>query len=152
MDDSDASARIRELLEISEPTRSRSPKWLLARVKAAVKAGTIGPWTTSPTSGDAALQHVCDAFGDKWADHRGFVKWDGYELLVTEPYAAEMGTEMMDQLHAAMKVLQAAYLFSATSWHFPGRTMRIYVAESHDVMSRFRKSEHVRGMTKQRVY
>ncbi len=151
MDESDTSERIRELLQVTPPNRSRSPRWLLARVKEAVKDKRIGPWTTAPTSGDAALEQLTQTFGGKWVDHRGMVTFEGYELLVTEPYAAEIGREMFDQLEAAVDVLQAAYLFSANSWHFPGQTFRIYVGEHHSVITKLRNALHVPGVSRARV-
>jgi hypothetical protein len=150
MNESATSARIRDLLAIQTVQRSRAPRWILNRVKAAIKHGDVPRSSTPLTSGTTALGHVVDVHGDSWADHRGTLKWDGYELLVTEPYAAEISGAMFDQLAAAVRVLRAAYLFSATSEWFPGRTIRLFVAESPEVMSRFRKHEHVFGWSKKR--
>jgi hypothetical protein len=150
MDESETSMRIRELLAIPALQRSRAPRWILNRVKVAIKEGDLPRSPTALTSGTTALSHVAGVHGHSWADHPGTLKWEGYELLVTEPYAADISGVMLEQLDAAARVLKAAYLFSATSEWFPGRTIRVFVAESPEVMSRFRKYEHVFGSSKKR--
>jgi hypothetical protein len=139
---SPTSKKIRELLDIKKiPTGV--PGWMLMKVQQAINDGRIGKPPYPVTSGASALRYLQDLYGTSWTDHFGMLKCDGFEVLVTEPYAEKVTKEMIDQLSAVTSVLGAAFLFSAISSHYPGRTIRIYIAENSKIATAIRNEEFV---------
>jgi hypothetical protein len=130
---------------ISKNPKWAAPRWILQRVKAAIKAGKINQSNLALTTGAVALDHLAGICGDSWADHFGMLKYDGNDVLVTEPYAASVSERTFNQLSKVAKILDAAYLVSAKSWHFPGRTLRIYVMENSKISVKIRSSENTPG-------
>jgi hypothetical protein len=110
----------------------------------AIKTGKIdGSQLPLFRTGGDALQYLKDNYSCPWADHFGVLEVDGHESLVTEPYAEKVTKEMIDILNAGIGILGGAYLFSATSWWYPGRTIRIYIAENREMATQARNHEGV---------
>jgi hypothetical protein len=141
-DKSRTSQLIRHMLRPEPSSRSSTPKWVLNSVKAAIKLGRLPKFNIPLLSANDALQHALGHLGRSWADHPGLIKWDGHELLVTEPYADRIDLEMLQELQQFREVIGGAFVFSANSAHFPGRTVRIVVAENSGVLARYKTSDY----------
>jgi len=142
-DKGEVSETVRQFLRPELLLRSRAPKWILSAVKLAVKSRHIPAASYPPRSAMDALQYVLACLGQSWADHVGLLEWDGRELLVAEPYADRIDLEMLQELQRFTETLGCAFMFSANSWHFPGRTVRIIIAESTGVLSSYKNSQCV---------
>lgn len=61
--------------------------------------------------------------GGCWGDHMGMITYEGQDYLVAEPYDLSMGD--VEQLQKFCSQHGLRYVITATSWHFPTRTLRI---------------------------
>jgi hypothetical protein len=145
-DETDVPAKLRGLLKPFHVDRSRSPKWILPIVRRLISGGRLPECRFALTSAGIALEHAAKFCGDSWLDHDGKVKIDGFEFLVSEPYAEHTSLKMLQELEAFCELLGAGYTFTANSEHFPGRTIRIVVAESPRLALAFRQHEFFHTM------
>lgn len=127
-DDSERSRTIRDLLEIEPVSVGRYPMWVRQAIKGAIARGDLPKSQYPLQSTGAAFEHATKCLGRDWADHCGTIKdEDGRELLVSEPYWERVSEEGYRQLADFAKVVNASFVVSPSSGHFPGRTLRIIV-------------------------
>lgn len=122
-------ARLREVLRPTEVRPSHVPQWLRQRLVRAFDCRGRN------TSGRAVLhcalyQHFRDEFGGSdisWLDHWGSARHPNGVVFVSEPYQVFPRTVAL--LDSFAKRLGIEWYLSATSWWYPGRTIRIVFYE-----------------------
>jgi hypothetical protein len=120
--------------------KSKAPKWVLAAAKVAIKQKKL-PKSPPLFSSMQALYHVAETFtGDGWLDHAGRIKWDGYELLTSEPYVERLSATAIEELEKFVGFIGGSYLICARSEHLPGKTVLIVISNSAHALESFRKS------------
>jgi hypothetical protein len=120
--------------------KAKAPKWMLATAKVAIKRKKL---RKSPPllSSMQALYHVAETFtGDGWLDHAGRIKWDGYELLTSEPYVERLSATAIEELERFVSFIEGHYLICSKSEHLPGRTVLIVISDSEPALESFKKS------------
>jgi hypothetical protein len=120
--------------------KAKVPKWVLDAAKAAVKRKKL-PKSRPLFSATQALYLIAESTtGDGWLDHAGRIKWDGYELLTSEPYAERLSPSAIDELERFVSFIEGHYLICSKSEHLPGRTVLIVISNSEYALESFRKS------------
>jgi hypothetical protein len=140
------SQLIRQALATTPVNVARTPKWVLDAVKAAIKSKRLPDPRRPLMSAGEALEYATSHLGEAWVDHFGSLKYDGYDLLVSEPYASKITGQMLQDLEAFTDLVGGAYYFSAHSGHYPSRTVRIVVSNNKHVVERYKVSEYVQAM------